>query len=68
MKLSKRLIKKEDPAYEEIGNSIQSKESVVGIDARHTHIIIIKKLVELEEKLEKLDRQIKKLSKKSKKK
>ncbi len=68
MKLSKRLIKKDSPEYDEIGNYIQSKESVVGIDARHTHIIIIKKLVELEERLEKLNVQVKKLSKKPKKK
>jgi len=68
MKVSKRLIKKDSPEYDEIGNYIQSKESVVGIDARHTHIIIIKKLVELEEKLEKLNSQIKKLSKNTKKK
>lgn len=67
MKISKRLIKKDNPAYEEIGNYIQSKESVVGIDARHTHIIIINKLVELEEKLEKLEKQIKKQSKKTSK-
>jgi hypothetical protein len=66
MKLSKRLIKKGDAVYEEIGNYIHSKESVVGIDARHTHIIIIKKLVELEEKLEKMEKQLKKISKKSK--
>lgn len=66
MKLSKRLIKKENPAYEEIGNYILSKDSVVGIDAKHTHIIIIKKLVELEEKLEKMEKQLKKISKKSK--
>jgi hypothetical protein len=66
MKLSKRLIKKDTAEYEEIGNSIQSKESVVGIDAKHTHIIIIKKLVELEEKLEKMEKQLKKISKKSK--
>lgn len=66
MKLSKRLIKKDAAVYEEIGNYIQSKESVVGIDAKHTHIIIIKKLVELEEKLEKMEKQLKKISKKSK--
>jgi len=66
MKLSKRLIKKDSAEYDEIGNYIQSKESVVGIDARHTHIIIIKKLVELEEKLEKMEMRLKKVSKKSK--
>lgn len=68
MKISKRLIKKDNPEYDEIGNYIQSKDSVVGIDARHTHIIIIKKLVQLEEKLEKLNTQVKKLSKSTKKK
>lgn len=59
MKISKRLIKKENPDYEVIGSYISSKESVVGIDARHTHIIIINKLLELEAKLEKLDRNLK---------
>jgi hypothetical protein len=53
-KVSKRLITKDHPDYETIGEYIHSKESVVGIDARHTHIIIIKKLTELEEKLDKL--------------
>jgi hypothetical protein len=67
MKLSKRLIKKDNSAYEEIGNYIQSKESVVGIDAKHTHIIIIKKLIELEEKLEAMEKQLRKISKNQKK-
>lgn len=53
-KVSKRLISKDHPDYEIIGEYIHSKESVVGIDARHTHIIIIKKLTELEKKLDKL--------------
>jgi hypothetical protein len=65
MKMDKRLIRKEDPAYSQIGECISSTESVVGIDARHTHIIIIKKLLELETKLEKLE---KRLSQKKKKK
>jgi hypothetical protein len=54
MKLSKQLISKGHPDYETIGGFIESKESAVGIDARHTHIIIIKKLTELEDKLDKL--------------
>ena len=66
MKLKKRLISKDNPAYTEIGNIIKSEESVVGIDARHTHIIIIKKLIELEEKLDAVEKNLKK--KKSKKK
>ncbi len=53
-KISKKLIAKDQPDYETIGDYIQSKESVVGIDARHTHIIIISKLLELEQKLDKL--------------
>jgi hypothetical protein len=58
MKTKGRLISKDDTAYNEIGEYIQSKESVVGIDARHTHIIIIKKLMELEEKLERIEKQL----------
>jgi hypothetical protein len=53
-KISKKLITKDHPDYETIGDYIQSKESVVGIDARHTHIIIIRKLLDLEQKLDKL--------------
>ena len=56
---TERLIKKDDRDYNPIGDYITSKESVVGIDARHTHIIIIKKLVELEEKLRKMDKRLK---------
>jgi hypothetical protein len=59
MKLKKRLISKDHPDYEAIGSQIQSAESVVGIDARHTHIIIIKKLVELEEKLTAVEKALK---------
>lgn len=58
MKPQKKLIAKDHPDYEKIGEVIQSKESVVGIDARHTHIIIIKKLLELEQKLDKLEKKI----------
>jgi hypothetical protein len=67
MKITKRLIEKENPDYDAIGNCISSKESVVGIDARHTHIIIIKKLIQLEEKLEKLDKKLKARKTKTKK-
>ena len=65
MKPVKRLIPKDHPDYEQIAEIIQSSESVVGIDARHTHIIIIKKLLELEEKLAAVE---KKLTKKKTKK
>ena len=63
-----RLIKKESPDYNVIGDYISSTESVVGIDARHTHIIIIKKLVQLKKKLEKINARLKTLKPKSKKK
>jgi hypothetical protein len=66
--LEKRLIKKENSDYNTIGDYISSKESVVGIDARHTHIIIIKKLIQLEEKLEKMDKRLKTIGLKTKKK
>jgi hypothetical protein len=66
MKLKKRLIDKSHPDYEAIGELIQSTESVVGIDARHTHIIIIKKLVELEEKINSLEKKLRKKEKKKK--
>lgn len=65
MKLEKHLISKDHPNYEAIGSYIQSTESVVGIDARHTHILIIQKLLELEKKMAVLE---KKLSKRSRKK
>lgn len=57
-KTTERLIRKDDPDYNVIGSYISSAESVVGIDARHTHIIIIKKLVQLEKKLRKLDKRL----------
>jgi hypothetical protein len=56
---AERLIKKDNPHYNVIGDYISSKESVVGIDARHTHIIIIKKLIQLEEKLRKINKRLK---------
>lgn len=40
---------------EAIERVIQSDESPVGIDAKKTHIIIIKKLLEIEERLAKLE-------------
>jgi hypothetical protein len=58
MKTTDKLISKEDKVYNEIGNYIQSSESVVGIDARHTHIVIIKKLIELEEKLDRIEKRL----------
>lgn len=41
--------------YEEIEKMIASSESVVGIDAKKTHIIIIHKLIEIEKRLKALE-------------
>ena len=61
MKIEKYLIDKGNSDYDVIGNYISSKDSVVGIDARHTHIIIINKLIQLEQKLNKLNKKLKNL-------
>lgn len=67
MKVEKKLIKKHNPDYQIIGDAIKSVESVVGIDAKHTHIIIISKLLELEAKLDKINKQLNKKASKKKK-
>lgn len=41
--------------YEAIQKMIASEESVVGIDAKKTHIIIIHKLMEIEKRLKALE-------------
>ena len=41
--------------YEAIQKMIASEESVVGIDAKETHIIIIHKLMEIERRLKALE-------------
>ena len=41
--------------YEAIEKMITSAESVVGIDAKKTHIIIIHKLMEIEKRLKALE-------------
>ena len=47
--------------YEEIKKEITNKDSVVGIDAVHTHIIIIDRLMEIEKKLDSLNEKIEEL-------
>ena len=42
--------------YGEIEELIASEDSPVGIDAKKTHVIIIHKLRQIEERLEKLER------------
>ena len=49
-----KLIPRED--YDKIAKMIASDNSVVGIDAKETHIIIIHKLMEIEKRLEKLEK------------
>ncbi len=41
--------------YVEIEELIASEDSPVGIDAKKTHVIIIHKLLQIEERLEKLE-------------
>ena len=41
--------------YKEIEQMIANTESVVGIDAKETHIIIIHKLMEIEKRLARLE-------------
>ncbi len=42
--------------YDQIEELIVSEDSPVGIDAKKTHVIIIHKLLQIEERLEKLER------------
>ncbi len=42
--------------YVEIEELIASEDSPVGIDAKKTHVIIIQKLLQIEERLERLER------------
>lgn len=45
-------------SYEAIKKMIANTESVVGIDAKETHIIIIHKLMEIEQRLKTLEKKI----------
>ncbi|MFQ5569187.1 MAG: hypothetical protein ACE5G0_05905 [Rhodothermales bacterium] len=45
-------------AYERILEEIGSDKSPVGIDARHAHVIIIHKLLEIEERLTRIEREL----------
>ncbi len=42
--------------YDEIEELIASEDSPVGIDAKKTHVIIIHKLLQIEQRLERLER------------
>lgn len=41
--------------YEELRRVIASDDSPVGIDATKTHVLILKKLLDIEERLERLE-------------
>ncbi|WP_199222855.1 hypothetical protein [Rhodohalobacter mucosus] len=47
-----------DSAYKEIEKMIGSEESVVGIDAKKTHVMIIHLLQEIMDKLDHLEERI----------
>lgn len=44
-----------DEVYDRIAETIASDDSPVGIDAKVTHILILHKLAEIEERLERLE-------------
>ena len=62
MKIEKHLvIDKGNSDYDVIGNYISSRDGVAGIEATHTHIIIINKLIQLEQKLDKLNKKLRRV-------
>lgn len=53
-----------DQQYKEIEEQIASDESVVGIDAKKTHILILHMLQQLDEKITRLEEKIEAVEKK----
>ncbi|PWN07849.1 hypothetical protein DDZ15_02225 [Rhodohalobacter mucosus] len=53
-----RIMNISDSAYKEIEKMIGSEESVVGIDAKKTHVMIIHLLQEIMDKLDHLEERI----------
>lgn len=47
----------EKEQYEAIAKEIHSDTSPVGIDAKKTHILILQKLMKIEERLERIEKQ-----------
>ena len=47
----------EEQAWRRIEESIASSQSPVGIDAKHTHIMILRALERIEARLERLERE-----------
>ncbi|HKK74975.1 MAG TPA: hypothetical protein VJ953_07885 [Saprospiraceae bacterium] len=52
-------LKVEKTVFEEIAKEIHSDESPVGIDAKKTHIIILDKLLQLEQRLDRIEQMLK---------
>ncbi len=50
-----------DTAYKEIEEAIGSEQSVVGIDAKKTHIIIIHMLQQIQRKIDSLEQRMEQL-------
>jgi hypothetical protein len=51
-------LKVEKEVYEAIAREIHSDTSPVGIDAKKTHILILEKLIALEERLKNIESQL----------
>ena len=47
-----------DEEYQKIKKEIGSESSPVGIDAKHTHILIIHKLNEIERRLDQIEKDL----------
>lgn len=47
-----------DEVYKRLAREIESDESPVGIDAKHTHVIILYMLMEMERRLERIEKAI----------
>lgn len=47
-----------DEAYKRIERLIESDSSPVGIDAKKTHVLILHKLMRIEERLDALERKV----------
>lgn len=47
--------------YEEIGRALASAESPVGIDAKHTHVLILHALERIEKRLARLEQRLDRL-------
>ncbi|HKJ31274.1 MAG TPA: hypothetical protein VKA34_05565 [Balneolales bacterium] len=56
LKLNDMQIPKEE--YEKLAKEIENLESPVGIDAKKTHIMILYKLHEIEDRIDQLEKQL----------